>query len=223
MRPLVIVRPEPGASATARAARRLGLKPVVRPLFKIEPIAWQAPAPADFDALVLTSANALRAGGPLLERFRALPAYCVGEATAAAARAAGFAVAATGPGNVDELLAMLPPGLRLLHPCGEDRREPAAPRQPITAVPVYRSAELPPEGLGKDLAGSVIAVHSPRAAARVRMIADSAQLPRDAIAIVAISAEAAAEAGDGWQSVNCASQPTDSALLALASSLCNNG
>ena len=94
MRPLVILRPEPGASATARAAAALGLDPLVIPLFVVEPVEWVAPDPAGFDALLLTSANAIRNGGAELERVRGLPAVCVGEGTAAAAVSALIAAIA---------------------------------------------------------------------------------------------------------------------------------
>lgn len=222
MRPLVIVRPEPAASATAAAAEQAGLQPVVMPLFKIEPVEWRAPASNAFDGLLLTSANAVRFGGRELGRIHHLPAYCVGQATAAVARDAGLSIAAVGQGGVDALLARLPGNLRLLHLCGTGRRQPDAPIQTISAVPVYRAAELPPPSSLSQLAGAVVALHSPRSAARMRVVADEVGLPRQSIAIVAISPEAAAAAGDGWQSVTAAAEPTDSALLALASSLCNN-
>ena len=48
---------------------------------------------------MLTSANAIRHGGAGLERLRSLPVHAVGEATAAAAREAGFAVAGIGEGG----------------------------------------------------------------------------------------------------------------------------
>lgn len=221
MRPLVIVRPEPGASATAAAAERAGLLPIVMPLFRIEPVEWRAPGTSRLDGLLLTSANAVRFGGDELGQLRELPAYCVGESTAAMARDSGFSIAAVGRGGIDALLELLPGGLRLLHLCGMDRREPDAPRQTVSAVPVYNAAELPPPTSLPQLAGAVVAVHSPRAAARLGVVADDEGLRRDTIAIVAISGEAAAAAGDGWQSVSAAAEPSDSALLALASSLCN--
>ena len=221
MRPLVIVRPEPGASTTAAAAERAGLRPLVMPLFEIEPVEWQAPGTSGWDGLLLTSANAARFGGDELGRLRDLPAYCVGESTATVARDAGFSIATVGKGGVDALLALLPGGLRLLHLCGTDRRQPDSPKQTISAVPVYRASELPPPSSLPQLAGAVVAVHSPRSAARLGVVADEAGLRRETIAIVAISGEAAAAAGDGWQSVSAAAEPTDSALLALASSLCN--
>jgi uroporphyrinogen-III synthase len=221
MRPLVIVRPEPGASATAAAAQRAGLSPVVMPLFRIEPVEWRAPGTSQFDGLLLTSANAVRFAGDELGRLSGLPAYCVGESTAAAARNAGLSVALVGDGGIDALLELLPRDLRLLHLCGTDRRQPEAQRQTISAVPVYNAAELPPPSSLSRLAGAVVAVHSPRSAARLGVVAGEAGLRRETIAVAAISGEAAAAAGAGWQSVSAAAEPTDSALLALASSLCN--
>ena len=125
--------------SSGRAA--LGLDPVAMPLFEIEPVDWDAPDPAGFDGLLLTSANAVRHGGDGLERFAALPVYAVGEATAAAAREAGFddrQRSATAMST--QLLGSIAADLRLLHLCGEDRRTPAGARQTITPVPVYRAA-----------------------------------------------------------------------------------
>jgi uroporphyrinogen-III synthase len=51
---------------------------------------------------------------------------------------------------------------------------------------------------------------------------DQAKLKRDRISIVAISREAGEAAGEGWQALEAAAEPRDSALLAIASRLCNN-
>ena len=222
MRPLVIVRPQPGASATANAAEQLGLRAVVMPLFEIEPVEWSAPDTDGFDGLLLTSANAVRYGGEQLKRLQDLPCHCVGDATAAEARDSGFCIATAGSGGVDALLAMLPPDLRLLHLSGTDRREPDDPAQTIHAVAVYRAAELPPLQSFRNLRGAVIAVHSPLSAARVAAVAQEAGIDRASIAIAAISADTAASVGEGWQTVKAAAEPNDTALLALAASLCNN-
>jgi len=221
MRPLVILRPQPGASATAEAARKLGLEPLVMPLFEILPIEWQAPDAADFAGLLLTSANAVRHAGAGLDSLRNLPAHCVGEATADTAREAGLNVESVGKGGVDALMRSLPRGLRLLHLCGVDRRGPRTDAQSITAVPVYRAVEVPaPEGL-RAIQAAVVAVHSPRAGRRLSDLADSETMARESIAIAAISVDAAAAAGRGWATVEAAHEATDSALLALAASLCN--
>lgn len=220
MRPLVILRPQPAANATADAARALGLDPLMMPLFGIEPLEWVAPPASDFDAVLLTSANAVRDGGDRLEAYRQLPVHCVGEVTAAAARGAGLAIATVGTAGVEHLLQSLPAGLRLLHLCGAHRRVADAAQQ-ITVVETYRAVEVPPpDGLAA-VQRPVVALHSPRAAWRFAQAADQAGMRRGSIALIAISEAAAAAAGSGWETVEAAAKPTDSALLAIASRLCN--
>lgn len=222
MRPLVIVRPEPGASATAMAARELGLEPIVLPLFEVRPLEWQPPDAGGLDALLLTSANAIRHGGPGLDGLRALPAHCVGEATAEAARDFGFRVASVGSGRVDPLLQSLPNALRLLHLCGFHRSEPKTPRQFIRVIPVYVAEELSTPAGFREIEGSIVAAHSPRAAARISELAGEAGVNRERVSLAAISPRAAEAAGTGWQAVLTAEEPSDSALLAIAARLCKN-
>jgi len=217
MRRLIVLRPEPGASETVRRAEAMGLSAAPLPLFAIEPLNWTVPDPAQFDALLLTSANAVRQSGDGLKRFRCMPTHAVGGTTAEAARAAGLSVATTGSRGVEQVLGALPHGLRLLHLCGEHRRHPTDALQSITAVAVYRSQAIP----GPDLAclsDAVVAVHSPRAAARLSgLVAGEA---RPGIRIAAISSAAADAAGDGWECVEIAGAPNDTELLALAARLC---
>ena len=196
----------------------MGLRAVVIPLFEICPIDWHAPDAGRFDGLLLTSGNAVRAGGAELDRLRQLPAHCVGEITANAARNAGFDVATVGNGGVDALLDSLPPYLKLLHLCGADRRDPASRRQGIEPLMVYQSVELPVEARLANIEHAVVALHSPRAAAAVARAA----LKRDRIALAAISDAAAEAAGAGWETIAVAAEPTDAALLAIAARLCNN-
>jgi uroporphyrinogen-III synthase len=221
MRRLVILRPEPGASATAERARAKGLEPVAMPLFKVEPVIWAAPEPGEFDALLLTSANAVRHGGEGVLSLRQLPVYAVGEATAAAAREAVFDVAASGEAGVERLLGSIPADLRLLHLCGERRIEPQA-SQAITAVPVYRSNALPMPEEFRGIEGQVAAVHSPRAGQRLAELADQAGIDRSTVQIAAISEAAALGAGPGWERCESAATPDEAALLALAARLCDN-
>ncbi len=108
------------------------------PLFEIEAVEWQAPDASGFDALLMTSANALRFGGEQLASFRGLPVHAVGKATAEAAREAGFDIASSGDGGVERLLGSLEADLKLLHLCGEDRSATRGVRQEVTAVTVYR-------------------------------------------------------------------------------------
>ncbi|WP_300973237.1 uroporphyrinogen-III synthase [Sphingomonas sp. LHG3406-1] len=213
MRPLVILRPEPGASATAARAAALGLEVRVSPAFATAPVAWTMPE-SRFGALLLTSANAVRLAGRLPD----LPVHAVGEATASAAREAGLTVASVGTGGVEALLETLPADLALLHLAGEERIELASPPQRVTAVTVYRAEPLPlpsPEAL----AGSVILVHSPAAGRRIASLDDG----KDRILIAAISPAAASACGDGWAVCEAAASPSDPALLSLAAKLCEEG
>lgn len=214
MRRLAVLRPEPGATATVERARRLGLDAFAVPLFEVEPVEWHSPDAARFDALLLTSANAVRHGGEGLRKLRTLPVHAVGDATARAAREAGLDVVTTGDGGVERLLQSLAPDLKLLHLCGEDRAIPAD-AQAITPIAVYRSVE---KGDPDPIPDNCVAlVHSPRAGRRLAELVQH----RDGIAIAAISPQAAEAVGSGWQSVGFADVPTDDALLALAARLCN--
>ena len=217
MRRVLVLRPEPGASATVERARERGLDAIAVPLFEIEAVDWEVPEPAGFDGLLLTSANALRFGGDSLAKLRGLPAYAVGEATAEAARDWGFDIAATGDAGVDRLLGSIDANLRLLHLCGEDRHKPADVRQPITPIPVYRAMPVDRPDLTA-ASGSVALVHSPRAGSRLAKLVTG----RSNIVIAAISPAAMDAAGPGWEYAEAATEPTDEALLALAARLCNN-
>lgn len=213
MRKLLLLRPQPGMMASAERARALGLDVSLCSLFRVEPLSWQAPDPARFDALLITSSNALRHGGPPLETVKALPVQAVGTATADFARQSGFTVAGVGEGNVAELLRTLPTDMRLLHLAGETYRMPDDPR--IERRIVYRSIaiaepQLPP------LDQLVVAVHSPRAAQRLAALATD----RCTTSIAAISDAAAEACGAGWERIEVASRPDDESLLALAARLC---
>ncbi|HEY5720799.1 MAG TPA: uroporphyrinogen-III synthase [Allosphingosinicella sp.] len=218
---LLIVRPQPGASETAARARKLGLDPVVSPLFEIRPLRWQAPDPEGFDALLLTSANAVRHGGGGLARFVRLPCYAVGEASAEAAREAGFGDVRTGPGDAAAAAAMMEKDgvRRAFHPCGRDRAGLGEPGIDIVHVPVYAADpidELPADAKAALDAGPLVLVHSPRSGALLaRLVPNKA-----GVAVAAISAAAAQAAGGGWRSVAVASAPSDEALLELAAKLC---
>lgn len=216
MRRVLVLRPEPGASATVARALELGLDAVPIPLFEVDPVEWDAPDPGKFDGLLLTSANAVRHGGAQLSKLRGLPVYAVGEATAEAAREAGFDIAATGDGGIDRLLQSLEPDLKLLHLSGEEVREPATARQQLERIVVYRARAIEALNLSS-IHGAVALIHSARAAQRFAELVEH----RGSIAIAAVSGAALEKAGDGWEAAKAADYPTDDALLALAASLCN--
>lgn len=218
---VLVLRPQPGAEETARRARALRLDPIVAPLFAIVPRDWAAPDPGRFEAVMLTSANAARQAGAGLAAFGHLPAYAVGEATADAARAAGFADVRAGPSDAAALAGMMAAeGVRTaFHPCGEDHVAVADDRLEILSVPVYAAepaSALPAAAAVALDRGAVALLHSPRAAARFAALAGN----RGGIRIAAISAAAAEAAGLGWLNIAIAERPRDQALLELAAKLC---
>jgi len=218
-RPIAVLRPEPGNGATAAAIEARGHAAIRLPLFAVRPLAWQAPDPSTFDALLLTSANAVRHAGAGLARLAALPAYAVGEATAAAARAAGLKVAAAGDSNAAALLAAAGKAgvRRALHLAGRDRLVEAGGIV-ASVIPVYASEPLPvaPEALAR-LAGSVALVQSARAAHRLATLLPA--IERGGIALVAVSRRAAMAAGPGWETVVVPGSPRGEALIAAAGAL----
>lgn len=217
---VLILRPQPGADATAIRARMLGLAPVVAPLFTVRALSWAVPD-GPFDAVMLTSVNAARYGGDGLTSSLHLPCFAVGDATADAARAAGFVSVRTGPADGAALLPeIVGAGLRsVFHPCGRDHLRLAHPDLDILDLPVYVSepaGTLPEQAAEALRRGALVLLHSPRAATWFGALATS----RDGVRIAAISDATARAAGDGWAAVAIAARPRDEALLELAAELC---
>lgn len=210
----VVVRPAPGDARTVARLAAMGFDAEAIPLFTVVAVAWDLPDPSAFDALLLTSANAVRHGGTTLAALVHLPVVAVGGSTARAARAAGFAVAITGDRDAEAVVreARRAGFVRLLHLAGRDRTSVAA-----TAITVYASepVALPPGG-ARRFAGQTILLHSARAAVRVAELVDRDGIDRAEIALVAISAAVADAAGTGWSAIAIAKTPTDSALIERA-------
>ena len=146
----------------------------------------------------MTSANAVRFGGPGLAALRDLPVHAVGEATAAAAREFGFEIASVGDAGVERLVGALDPRLRLL---ASRRRGPRRSRPVIDAIAVYRSRLIEaPEELRRRKRRRADPF-SPGGTA-FALAADRLGLDRAAIRIAAISPAAAEAAGTGWAQSN---------------------
>ena len=216
-RKLLILRPEPGASATAARAAEVGLEAVVAPIFTLRPLAWEAPDPADHDAILLTSANAPRLAGKQLARFLALPCYAVGETTAEAARAAGFGTIRTGAGDAADAAALMRAEgrQRPLHLCGREHVATGLDSRQVYAADALDA--LPAKARAALSENAVVLLHSPRSAGHFAALVGA---ERGAIDVAAISPAAAAAAGEGWRRKAAAAAPRDEALLELAAQLC---
>lgn len=207
----LVLRPAPGNARTCAALAAAGAEPVALPLFATVPVAWQVPDPQAFDALLLTSAAAVRHAGGGLAALRGLPVVAVGDATAAAARAAGLTVALVGQRDAASVVAAATAWPRLLHLAGRDR----VAQDGVSAMTVYANEALDVLPSALEVArDSVVLLHSVRAAARFAAL--SCHVPRDAIRLAALSPAVATAAGEGWRSVAIAPVPSDAALVRVA-------
>ena len=211
----LVLRPEPGNAATCARLAAAGIVPHPLPLFAARPLAWSPPAPAAYDAVLFTSANAPRLAGTPLRALTRLPALAVGAATAAAVRAAGFAVALTGTSDAAHLLedARAAGFHRPLHLAGREHHATGA-----TTIPVYATDPVPltPRALAAAIKAAPIALlHSPRAAAHFAMAIDAAGIDRSRVGIAALSPAVLAAAGGDWAWTACPDTPDDAALVRL--------
>lgn len=213
-----VTRAEPGAARTADRLTALGFTPLVVPLLTLAPLPGAldaAPEPDAVAALALTSPNGVEAFAPLIPRFRNHPVFAVGDATAEAARAAGFADVRSASGDIHALARLIaaeaPPG-PLLAP---GAREPAGdlpallPDRPVQRLPVYAAFEThtpAPETF------EVVMLHSPRAARAL-----AADLPRPAsfgrIAVCISEAAATPLCAFDFAEIRIAAAPDEPSML----------
>lgn len=232
---VLVFRPQQDAERSAQTLRERGKDPVVAPLFQILP-SGEKPPKGPFDALVLTSANAVPALERLPKGWRAsLPAFCVGTRTAEAAGELGFS-AHSARGGRAELLALilerLPVGRRLLFVAGRDRHEDLPDRlreagHEVTVWTAYeaRAVDALPAAAAEALRdGSADAAlhYSPRSAQTFLDLAGRAGLAEQARSLpqLALSAEIAAPLiAAGSDTVLVAEHPEEAALFAALDQL----
>ncbi len=101
---VAVTRAQPEAERTAERVRALGAEPIVAPLLTIVPCAYNTNVEG-VQALLFTSANGVRAF-PDVRGARTRLVLAVGDATAEAARAAGFADVRSADGDAASLTAL---------------------------------------------------------------------------------------------------------------------
>ena len=89
---VLVTRPDPDNEATAEALRARGFDVMLAPMLRFVAVGYSDQPDETYDAVLVTSANALRAfeSTAIPERLLALPLFAVGEQTAEVARRAGF-------------------------------------------------------------------------------------------------------------------------------------
>lgn len=236
-RRVLVTRPQPGADETAARIAALGFSTVVLPLTGIVPVAPdRLPDPATIDAVVVTSVNAPRhAPAALLRVLEGRTLFAVGEASAAAARAAGFRDVRSAGGSAGDLAALigrdLRPGARLLHLAGTERTagfEADLRRRGMVldVVELYRAEKIsyPPDFVKGVLADDPIwgaPVFSPRGGALLAGLVATGYVREtfENTRFFCISTNAASPLlGLAGPRVSVAGAPTEDGVLALLSS-----
>lgn len=221
-----VTRASPGAERTADALRKLGHSPLLSPVMRVK----QLPAALDLTgvaALAFTSANGVEAFA-VRSPDRDLKVFAVGDATAQAAREAGFGEVISAHGDVEALgkllaSAELPEGAVVLHPGGRelagDLPAAAGPGVSIRRVALYETvARAPSEALSVMDTGGVdaVLVHSSKAARRVAAVC--APWREGRAWYYALSPAVAAPLLEaGFEKVRAAPFPDEAALLKLLS------
>lgn len=228
-----ITRAEPGASATAARISALGLEPLVAPLLALRVL----DAPIDLDgagALAFTSANGVQAFAAASPR-RDFAVFAVGDATALAARQAGFADVASADDDVAglaRLIAAVRPHGVIVHPGPVERAGDlvgALNGQGLMArrLDLYRAEAVAvlPESVAAALeqyALAAILIHSPRAAEVMAGLVTQFDLSR--AAVIGLSAACleplkACTTGE----TTAAAAPREDALVAALLAALGNG
>lgn len=237
---VLITRPLAPATALAARLAALGHDAVVDPLLTIvadgDAGARLRTALVGSQALLFTSTNGVTSFAAVSGR-RDIPAYAVGDGTAAAARQACFAGVESAQGDVEALVTLVSARLKsdggaLVHASGHAVAGDLARRLTrlgftVRSVPLYRAVAA--DGLGAVTvaafqAGQIDAAlfFSPRTAATFVRLAAAAGIGRYCVmtAAMALSPAVAAELqGLGWRRVAVAEEPTEAALLEALSRL----
>ncbi|MGX5825860.1 uroporphyrinogen-III synthase [Mesorhizobium sp. 43Arga] len=230
---VLVTRPEPGASRTARRLQETGFQPIVMPL--TETVALPADAgfvTGDAVAVAVTSANAVRhASNEVIAALAALPCHAVGARTAEAARKMRFSSVIEGQGDAEALadaIAVAFPGKTITYLCGrvrfamfEQRLEAAGVR--VHAVETYDTLPVPySDGTILALLSGqpvdAVLLYSAKAAAAMQALTKRPALQEafEKTRVFALSARIAAAFGDGaGKAIRIAARPDEEALLAL--------
>jgi uroporphyrinogen-III synthase len=176
-----ITRAEPGAAATAERLRAMGCRPLVLPLLEVAPLAGVVPDLTGVGALAFTSANGVRVFASL-NPDRRLPVFVVGQATAQAARAAGFRQVYSADGDVDALARGLVGRagefrgsvlhLSAAEPAGDLVGALARAGVSARSQAIYETHPLTPsrDELERALKAEAVLLHSPRAARQLALL-----------------------------------------------------
>jgi len=227
---VLITRPEPGATETARRITALNRVPVIAPLMTIRRVSAELPDPRQLQAVLASSRNAVAC---LPSTHRRLPLLAVGDATAERALRSGHSDVRSAAGDAKALAALAarlcdPRGAPLLLATGRGQgldieaalhklgfqvvRHTVYAAEPVAALPEAALRSFLDRQLGAALFFSAetarVFVRLARDAGLVREVASV-----DALTIGRLAAEVLAPLQ--WRRVRVALRPNQDELLAL--------
>lgn len=222
----LITRTLPGADVTAQKVANLGYEPIVLPAAILKPTNAQIEIDG-VQALLVTSSNAPHLA-ILNPEIIALPVYAVGDATAMAARNAGFENVVSAGGDASTLAVLVADRLKpqngaLMHLRGHEVAGDVAGllgacKFEVRATEIYETIDNPEfmEQINLTIAhnNGIIMFHSPKGAARFRKYADFGLLNK--WSAICISQAASVPIDEPiWEKLIVASKPNEAAMLEL--------
>ena len=231
----IVTRPRDDAAALASALAQRGVAALLAPMLTIRPAPDAARHLAErlagSQAVLFTSANGVRAFAAASAR-RELPALAVGDASAAAARMAGFRSVASAGGDIADLVELVtahlsPQGGALLHAAGATLAGDLAGALAGRGFIVHRAAlyeAVPAAALAPEVAAAMqrgeaelALFFSPRTATTFVRLAAAAGVGDACRAIMAVALSPAVAAALGalsWRALRVAARPGQEDLLA---------
>lgn len=223
---VLLTRPAEDSQPIARALQAQGIEALVWPLTRIVPRTEHLSVPAGTEALLFTSANAVRAFANCCPE-RGLPVLAVGDRTARAARDAGFAAVTSARGDARDLarLARATRHRRFLYPHGRvtagDLAGSLAAAGLEVHAPVVYAAEpsgRPPADVAQALVNGtldVVTVWSPSNAGFFMDWCEARRPPLAATDLLGISENAVAPLrAAGFRRILVADRPNAAAMMA---------
>ena len=220
-----VTRTAPAGEATAERVRALGFQALARPLLEVREIVGGDLDLAGVAAIAFTSANAVAAFAARSPE-RGLRVFAVGDATAAAARAAGFASVLSAAGDVRSLAWALAKRRRelagpILYPAAAEPAQDLAGALAevglqVRQIPLYETLDVPPSPalIARLPDIDAVLLHSPRAACAFAALLAAHPAP-NLTAFCLSPAVAEPLVGAPLAAVVSAAAPNEAALLEL--------
>ena len=230
---MLVTRPEPEAADSAARLEALGIEAVTLPLLDRATLHTSLPDAKGFAALALTSVNALRAleERGVIDRYKGLKVFAVGDRTAQGAREYGFGDVSSAGGTMHNLVeAIVSAGLAgpvfyptARHQSGDLAQELAPFGIMVVVAKVYEMRALtvlPAEVIADLELGRFTAAlfYSARSAETFASLTHSlSRSARERLSVLCLSEQVAAPLiGAHFVRMGLADHPSEEAMMALA-------